>query len=85
MFDWVLNTHLGNFFKNPTKKTFIYKFCEEKRFNFRCFFIVNYFGVIHKVRTLGRGRGGPAKSAQGRMREVAERFFKHLNFKHLNI
>ena len=57
MFDWFLNTHL---FENPSKKTFIYKFCEEKYINFRCFFFVNYFGVIHKVRTLGGGKSGPA-------------------------
>ena len=59
MFAWVLNTHLGNFFKNPTKKTLIYKFCEEKCINMylKCFPIVNYFGVIHKLRTLGRGDG----------------------------
>ena len=72
MFDWVLNTHLGNFFKNPTKKTFIYKFCEEKRFNFRCFFIMNYFGVIIKYVCSEGRRGVPAKSVQGRMGEVAE-------------
>ena len=60
MFDWFLNTHLCNLFENPSKKTFIYKFCEEKYINFRCFFFVNYFGVIHKVRTLGGGKGGPA-------------------------
>ena len=56
-----------------------------KKINFRFFFIVNYFGVAHKVRTLGWGRSGQAKDVQGRMGEGVERFFKHLNFKHLNI
>ena len=29
MFDWFLNTHLGNFFKNPSKNTFMYKFVKK--------------------------------------------------------
>ena len=72
MFVWVLNTHLGNFFKNPTKKTFIYKFCEEKLINFRCFFIMNYFGVIHKVRSSEGGVVVQLKSYRLLLGEGAE-------------
>ena len=37
---------------------------------FHCHFQTSHhLGVIHKVRTLGEGRGGPAKTVLARMRE----------------